>query len=84
MKTVYVIVMVDIRSTANSKSEQRETIIMENFHQCFSAPTESLSEEKPERCFSVQEQKMLESSKVMIMDDVHFHFEYINYSIDES
>ena len=42
--------MVDIRSTANSKSEQRETIIMENFHQCFSAPTESLSEEKPERC----------------------------------
>ena len=27
---------------------------------------------------------MLESSKMMITDDIHFHFEYLNSSIDES
>ena len=37
--------MVDTRSTANSDSNQRETTILENLHQCSSAPTESLSEE---------------------------------------
>ena len=40
--------MVDIRSTAYSESDQRETTILENLHQSSSAPTESLSEEKPE------------------------------------
>ena len=73
--------MVDTRSTANSDSDQRETTILENLHQCSSAPTESLSEEKPE---TLQEQKMLESSKMLITDDVHFHLEYLNSSIDDS
>ena len=73
--------MVDTRSTANSDSDQRETIILENLHQCSSAPTESLSEEKPE---TLQEQKLLESSKMMITDDIHFHLEYLNSSIDKS
>ena len=73
--------MVDTRSTANSDSDQRETTILENLHQCSSAPTESLSEEKPE---TLQEQKMLESSKMMITDDIHFHLEYLNSSIDDS
>ena len=73
--------MVDTRSTANSDSDQRETTILQNLHQCSSAPTESLSEEKPE---TLQEQKMLESSKVMITDDIHFHLENLNSSIDES
>ncbi|XP_075250799.1 uncharacterized protein LOC142343002 [Convolutriloba macropyga] len=73
--------MVDTRSTANSESDQRETTILGNLHQCSSAPTESLSEEKPE---TLQEQKMLESSKMMITDDIHYHLDYLNSSIDES
>ena len=73
--------MVDTRSTANSDSDQRETTILENLHQCSSALTESLSEEKPE---TLQEQKMLESSKMLITDDIHFHLEYLNSSIDDS
>ena len=73
--------MVDTRSTANSDSNQRETTILENIHQCSSAPTESLSEEKPQ---TLQEQKMLESSKMTITDEVHFHLEYLNSSIDDS
>ena len=73
--------MVDTRSTANSDSDQRETTILKNLHQCSSAPTESLSEEKPE---THQEQKMLESSKMMMTDDIHFHLEYLNSSIDDS
>ena len=73
--------MVDTQSTANSDSDQRETTILENLHQCSSAPTESLSEEKPE---TLQEQKMLESSKMFITDDIHFHLEYLNSSIDDS
>ena len=73
--------MVDTRSTANSDSDQRETTILESFHQCSSAPTESLSEEKPE---TLQEQKILESSKMMIKDDIHFHLEYLNSSSDDS
>ena len=73
--------MVDTRSTANSDGDQRETTISENLHQCSSAPTEILSEEKPE---TLQELKMLESSNMMITDDIHFHLEYLNSSIDES
>ena len=33
---------------------------------------------------TLQEQKMLESSKMLITDDKHFHFEYLNSSIDDS
>ena len=73
--------MIDTRSTANSESDQRETTILRNLHQCSSAPTESLSEEKSE---TLQEQKMLDSSKMMITDDIHFHLDYLNSSIDES
>ena len=62
--------MVDARSTANSESDQRETTIWENLYQCSTARTESLSQEKPE---TLQEQKMLEYSKMMITDDIHFH-----------
>ena len=80
-KTVYITIKVDTRSTANSETDQRETIILENLHQCSSAPTESLSEEKPEL---FQEQKMLESSKMMITDDIHFYLDYLNSSVDES
>ena len=80
-KTVYVLVMVGTRSTANSESDQRETTILGNLHQCSSAPTESLSEEKPE---TLQEQKMLESSKMMITDNIHYHLDYLNSSKNES
>ena len=73
--------MVDTRSTANSDSDQRETTILENLHQCSSGPTESLFEEKPE---TLQEQKMLESSKMLLTDDIPFHLENLNSSIDDS
>ena len=73
--------MVDTRSTAYSESDQRETTILEKLYQCSSAPTESLSEKKSE---TLREQKMLESSKMMITDDIHFHLDYLHSSIDES
>ena len=73
--------MVDTRSTTNPESNQRETIILGNLCQCSSAPTESISEEKPE---TFQEQKMLESSKMMITDDIHFHLDYLYFSVYES
>ena len=73
--------MVDTWSTVNSESDQKETIILRNLNQFSSAPTERLFEEKPE---TLQEQKMLEFSRMMITDNIHFHLDYLNSSIDES
>ena len=73
--------MVDTRSTTDSESDPKETTIYESLHQFSSAPTESPSEEKPE---TFQEKKMLESLQIMITDDIHFHLDYLNSSIEES
>ena len=61
--------MVDTRSTADSESDSKETTIYKSLHQLSSAPTENPSEEKPE---TFQEKKKLESSQIMITDDIHF------------
>ena len=73
--------MVDTRSTANSESDQRATVILRNLHQCSSAPTESFTEDKPQ---TFQEQKILESSKMMIRDGIYFQLDYLKSSKDES